>query len=187
MTPINMLLFILLNLLLSVGRMALLSLHGSGLLRIHDQQHDATGQRECADDRRDKVVVCGLEVHSEEIDGFSRSRESDARVGEHHDAQCDQYDCYNFCIHLEPLVFFLRFSNSYTALRPEMMLINTMTMATTSRMWMNPPMVVLVTKPSTHRTKSTTAIVHNIVCSFRIVLARCRLAHHAPTGSVPIV
>ena len=39
-------------------------------------------------------------------------------------------------------------------------------MATTSRIWIKPPIVVLVTSPSTHRIKRITQMVHNIYFSF---------------------
>ena len=43
-----------------------------------------------------------------------------------------------------------------------MSLIRTITMAMTSRMWMNPPMVFAVTRPKSHRIKSIAAIVTSI-------------------------
>lgn len=43
-----------------------------------------------------------------------------------------------------------------------MMRINTTAMAMTSSRWMNPPSVVEVTTPNTHRINSTTKMVHNI-------------------------
>lgn len=39
---------------------------------------------------------------------------------------------------------------------------STMTTATTKRMWMNPPMVWLLTSPNTQRINKTTAKVHNM-------------------------
>src|SRR2546421_10090527 len=40
-------------------------------------------------------------------------------------------------------------------------------MAITRRTWINPPMVVLVTSPSSHRTISITQMVHNILFAFQ--------------------
>jgi len=45
---------------------------------------------------------------------------------------------------------------------PWMTRISTMTMAITNRMWINPPIVLLLTSPSNHNTNKITAIVHNI-------------------------
>jgi hypothetical protein len=71
-------------------------------LGVDKQQDDSTNERECSDGWRDKVAVGGRNVHSEELDRLSRSREGDARVSEHHDAKSDQDDCDNgFCIHIE--------------------------------------------------------------------------------------
>jgi len=39
-------------------------------------------------------------------------------------------------------------------------------MAMTNRMWINPPIVVLLTTPSSQRTMRMTEIVHNIRVSF---------------------
>jgi len=50
-----------------------------------------------------------------------------------------------------------------------------MMMATTSRIWIKPPIVVLVTRPSSHRTIRITQIVHNIVFSFQFGTHRRRL------------
>ena len=47
------------------------------------------------------------------------------------------------------------------------MRISTTITANTNRRWINPPMVVLLTKPSNHSTVRTIAIVHNIGSSFR--------------------
>lgn len=47
-----------------------------------------------------------------------------------------------------------------------MILMRTMMTATTSKMWMNPPMVVLVTSPNIHRTISMIAMVVNIILLF---------------------
>ena len=40
--------------------------------------------------------------------------------------------------------------------------INTKMIATTSKMWIKPPMVYDVTKPRSHKIRRTTAIVYNI-------------------------
>jgi hypothetical protein len=54
------------------------------------------------------MIVGGRNVHPEEVNRFSRSREADARIGEHHDAECNQRDCYDgFCVHIESMVDFL--------------------------------------------------------------------------------
>jgi hypothetical protein len=79
-----------------------LRLRSSNPLGIHNQQHDSANERERSDDRRDKMGDSGLKVHSEEVNGLSRSLEGDAGVSEHHDAQSDQEDCDNgFCIHID--------------------------------------------------------------------------------------
>jgi len=82
-------------------------LHSSDPLGVHEQQHDPANERERSNDRRNKVADCGFEMHSKEVNGLSRSREGDARVSEHHNAQSDQKDRNNgFCIHIESLVYF---------------------------------------------------------------------------------
>jgi hypothetical protein len=44
-------------------------------------------------------------MHAEKVNRFSRRREGDAGVSEHHDAQSDQEDCDNgFCIHIDSSV-----------------------------------------------------------------------------------
>jgi hypothetical protein len=48
-----------------------------------------------------------------------------------------------------------------------MTLTSTMMMATTNRIWIKPPIVVLVTIPSSQRIIRTTQIVHNIQFTFR--------------------
>jgi hypothetical protein len=48
------------------------------------------------------------------------------------------------------------------SLRPWMTRIRTTTMANTNRMWMNPPIVVDVTSPSSHKTSKITKIVQSI-------------------------
>ena len=78
----------------------------SGALGVHNQQHDSAEERKRSNNGRDKVVDGGLDVHSEELDRLSRSRESDARISEHHDAKGDQEDRnYGFCIHIDSSVF----------------------------------------------------------------------------------
>lgn len=47
-----------------------------------------------------------------------------------------------------------------------MRLTNIIMMAITSRIWINPPIVELVTIPSSHRIIITTAIVYNISFPF---------------------
>jgi len=47
--------------------------------------------------------------------------------------------------------------------RPEMIRTKTITMAMTSRTWMNPCIVAPVTNPSNHRISNTMAIVYNII------------------------
>src|ERR1043166_7031154 len=81
-------------------------LRSSGPPGFHDQQYDPADERECSNYRRDKVAIGGLNVHSEEVDRLSRSREADARVGEHHDAESDQNDGSDgLCVHNESPVF----------------------------------------------------------------------------------
>ena len=58
--------------------------------RLHHQQDDPAHQGQRAGDRWNEVAVRGFHVQTEEIDRLARSREGDARVGEHHDAQRDQ-------------------------------------------------------------------------------------------------
>jgi hypothetical protein len=87
-------------------------------LGVHEQQHDPAGQRQRPGYWRDKMAVCGLEVHSEEIDRLSSGRVSDARVSEHHDAESDQDGGNDFCIHFESPAFFSWLTASYTGRRP---------------------------------------------------------------------
>lgn len=47
-----------------------------------------------------------------------------------------------------------------------MILIKTTTIAMISRIWMNPPIVYPLTKPSSHRIMRITKIVHSILFSF---------------------
>jgi hypothetical protein len=54
-------------------------------------------------------------------------------------------------------------------LRPEMKLTSTMMMAITSRIWINPPMVELVTSPRSQRIIMTTAIVYIIEFLFQFI------------------
>ena len=54
------------------------------------------------------MAVSRFKVHSKEIYRFSRGRESDARVSEHHNTQGDQEDGNDgFCIHIESIGRFL--------------------------------------------------------------------------------
>jgi hypothetical protein len=46
-----------------------------------------------------------------------------------------------------------------------------MMMAMTSRMWINPPIVKLVTSPSSHSTTNITTIVQSIHNSFRFAIS----------------
>ena len=64
----------------------ILRLHWSDPPGFDNQQHDPADERERSDNRRDKVAVGGLNMQAEEIDRPSGSRETDARVSEHHDA-----------------------------------------------------------------------------------------------------
>jgi len=67
---------------------------------LYDQQHDSANQRDQSRDGRYKVVVGGGNVHSEELDGFSRRREAQAGIGEHHDSKDDQTNgSYGFYVH----------------------------------------------------------------------------------------
>jgi hypothetical protein len=73
----------------------------SDLFGLYEQQHNPADEREGSDDGRDEVAVGGLNGHAEEINRLSRGVESDARVGEHHDAKCHQNDGNNsFCVHV---------------------------------------------------------------------------------------
>jgi hypothetical protein len=84
-----------------------LRLRSSDPLGVHNEQHDSADERERSDNRRDKMADSGLKVHSKEFDRLSRSREGDARVSEHHDAQSDQEDGDNgFCIHIDSFSLF---------------------------------------------------------------------------------
>jgi hypothetical protein len=58
-----------------------------------EQQDDSTHKHERADCGRNEMVVGGCDVHPEKLDGLSRSRETQARIGEHDDSQNDQTDC----------------------------------------------------------------------------------------------
>jgi hypothetical protein len=51
------------------------------------------------------LIVRGRNVHPQELDGFSRGREADARVGEHYNAQGDQHDGNDgFRVHIESII-----------------------------------------------------------------------------------
>lgn len=76
-------------------------LRSSDPLGFHEQQHDSADKRERSDGRRDEMTVGGCDVQPKELDGFSRGREAQARIGEHHNAQGDQNDGYDrFCVHI---------------------------------------------------------------------------------------
>ena len=82
-----------------------------GPLRIYKQQHDPTDQGKRSDGWRNKMPVCGLNMHSKEVERLSRRRKGDARVCEHYDAQSYQKDCDDgFCVHLTAALFGLFFS-----------------------------------------------------------------------------
>jgi hypothetical protein len=55
-------------------------------LGIHKQKHNPANERECSDDWRNEVTLCGFNVHSKEVDRLSWRREGEARVSEHYDA-----------------------------------------------------------------------------------------------------
>jgi hypothetical protein len=59
-------------------------------LGIDDQQHNSAGQRERPGHGWDEVSLSGLEVHTENIHWLAATRETDARVGKHNDAQRNQ-------------------------------------------------------------------------------------------------
>jgi hypothetical protein len=85
----------------------MIHVRSSDALGFHEQQHDSTDERERSDGGRDKMVVGGLNVHPEELDGFSRSRETDARINEDNAAEGDQKDSNDgFCIHIESMINF---------------------------------------------------------------------------------
>jgi hypothetical protein len=93
---------------LMINHAAPASIPPSDPLGVHNQQQDSADERKRSDNGRDKVVDGGLKVHAEELDRLSWSREGDAGVSEHHDAESDQEDCnYGFCIHIVFLVFSL--------------------------------------------------------------------------------
>jgi hypothetical protein len=78
----------------------------SDALGFHEQQYDSADERERPDGGRDEMAVRGRNVHTKELDGFSWSREADARIGEHHDSQGDQKDCNDgFCVHIGSVFF----------------------------------------------------------------------------------
>ena len=55
----------------------------------------------------DKMTFGGLNVHSQKIHRFPRRRESEARIGEHDNAQRDQQDGNDgFGVHIESGVNF---------------------------------------------------------------------------------
>ena len=62
------------------------------LLGFDQQQQDSADKRKRADRRRNKMTVRGGDVHAQEINGFTRGREAQARVGEHHDAERDEQE-----------------------------------------------------------------------------------------------
>lgn len=138
------------------------------------------------------MAVGCCDVHSKKIHGLARGLECDSRVGENDDADGNQKGSDDgLCIHIRfssqfPFVRPFQVglpavvgtvenheSSDYAPLRrPEMKLTNIMMTATTSRMWMNPPMAVLVTSPSNHKTIKTTAMVYIIYFLFCSVLDR---------------
>src|SRR4051812_40040997 len=61
--------------------------------------------------------------------------------------------------------------------------------ATINSTWTNPPMVVLVTNPNSHRMIITTAMVYNIGCSFQLVADSVRAGAfpHQPTANRRLV
>jgi hypothetical protein len=80
---------------------------------FHKEQRDPAHERKRSDNRRNKVALSGLEVHAEEIDRLSRGCESDARVTEHEDAECDQKSRDDgFCVHGKSPVYFVRLASS---------------------------------------------------------------------------
>ena len=68
-----------------------------------------------------------------------------------------------------------------------MSLRRTMTTAITSRTWINPPIVELVTNPSSHKTINTSAIVYNITFLFQFALVADDRRVFAPANSNPSV
>jgi hypothetical protein len=65
----------------------------SDALGFHEQQHDAADEHERTCDGRNEMIVRGGNVHPQEINFLSRSREAQARIGEHHNSQDDQNGC----------------------------------------------------------------------------------------------
>src|SRR5271154_2116461 len=71
-------------------------------LGLQEQQHDSADQRERPDGGRDEMIIGGRNVHPKEINGFSRRREAQAGIGEHHNAECDQKERNDgFYVHIE--------------------------------------------------------------------------------------
>jgi len=82
-----------------------LRLHPSDPLRFHKQQHDSADECERSDDGRDKMIVGGRNVHPKKINGFSRGRETEARISEHHNSQGNQGGGKDgFCVHIEFII-----------------------------------------------------------------------------------
>jgi hypothetical protein len=75
----------------------------------------------------------------------------------------------------------------HTLLRPEKRLMSTMTTAISNRTWINPPMEVLVTMPSNHKTSSTTAIVYSITFLPLRSAAAGGAKSHQPTATGQLV
>jgi hypothetical protein len=74
----------------------------SDALGLHEQQNDSADEHERSDGGRDEMIVSGRNVHSQKINGFSWSRKTQARIGEHDKSQNDQNDCSDgFYVHIE--------------------------------------------------------------------------------------
>jgi len=79
----------------------------SGASGLNEQQYNSSNERDCADGWRNKMVVGRRNVHSKELDGFSRGRETQARVGKHDNAKSDQKDRNDgFHIHNKSIINF---------------------------------------------------------------------------------
>jgi hypothetical protein len=68
-------------------------IRSSDALGFYKQQNDSTDEHERADCGRDEMIVGGVNVDAEKLDGLSRSREAQSRIREHDDSQDDQTDC----------------------------------------------------------------------------------------------